>query len=286
MPITATTNGDATSAFQAALGSVGFQNNTLDGLAQVQLAVANLIANPRTAGDIVLGADGQIVGSATNGVVFRNAADAANTFAVSNAGAITFYGAATGLTGASVASTITSATPATTRLTQSEITCTPATTFAVASGGSLAGVRGGVTISASKSFTDGFLYGAQGKVTNNGTMAEASAARIAGVLGQVDLAAGTITAGQVSCLWGDFQGSTPTLTVPDQINVLRLTNSIGTGTINAAIFVYGAMSYLMELGAASGPAYFGASAPTTLAKSLKIKVGGVDYYIGLYTSAS
>ena len=233
MTITATTNGDATSAFQAALGAVGYPNNALDGLAQVQLAVANMLATPRA-----------------------------------------------------VATTITSTTAATQRLTESTITITPTTTFSITAGGSLAGVRGAVILSASKSFTDGFLYGVQGKITNSGIMAEASAARYAAVLGQVDLASGTITAGQVSCLWGDFQGASPTLTDPSQINALRLTNSSTNGTINAMIFCYGAATYFAQIGAASGPAYFIATAPSSLAKSLKILVGSTTYYIPLYSAAS
>ena len=47
-----------------------------------------------------------------------------------------------------------------------------------------------------------------------------------------------------------------------------------------------AADYFMTLTQVSGGTFFGASAPTSLAKSLKIKVGGTDYYIGLYTAAS
>lgn len=185
----------------------------------------------------------------------------------------------------SLATTITSATPATQRLLLSEITCTPATTFAVAAGGSLAGVRGSVVVSSGKTFTDGFLYGTQGKVTLNGTMDETSAARIAGVIGQVDLSTGTVTDGQVSAVWGDFQG-TPTLTDPTQVNILRATNS-SNATVNSVLFAYGAASLFAQIGADGGPpAYFGATAPTGLAKSLKITVQGTNYYIPLYTAAS
>lgn len=186
----------------------------------------------------------------------------------------------------SVASTITSATPATTRLTQSEVTLTPATTVAIAAGGSIAGVRGGITLTAAKTFTEGFLYGAQGKVTLNGTMNEGSAARIAGALGQVDLAAGTLTDGQVSCLWADLQGGTGTLTDQSQLNLLRLTNS-SSATPNAVIMTYGEATYFLTSAKDGGtPAYFADTVPQTLSGSLKVKIGATDFFIGLYETAA
>lgn len=182
--------------------------------------------------------------------------------------------------------TVTSATPSTTRYLHSAVTLTPASSIAVAAGGSIAGVRGEVTLTTAKTFTDGFLYGVQGKFTLNGTMNETSAARIVGVLGQVDLASGTVTDGQVSAVWADMQATSPTLTDPSQINVLRVTNSTSS-TLNAMAFFYGQSSYLFTCGRDGGdPTYFGAAAPTSLAKSLKVKVGSTDYYIGLYSAAS
>ena len=194
--------------------------------------------------------------------------------------AATFTGVVAGTT------TITGTTQATTRYLHSAVVITPTSTFSVTGGGSIAGVRGEVTLTTAKSFTDGFLYGVQGKFTLNGTMAEVSAARIVGVLGQLDLASGTVTAGQASAIWADIQASSPTLTVPDQINVLRVTNSTSS-TLNAMAFFYGQSTYFFTCGRDGGtPTYFGATAPTSLAKSLKIDVGGTTYYIGLYTAAS
>lgn len=219
-------------------------------------------------------------------IVYRE--DGAITYEMTDAGlvAATSQDATPSFESVSVTSTITSDAPATTRLTQSEVTLTPATSVAIANGGSIAGVRGGITVSASKTFTEGFLYGAQGKVTLNGTMNEGSAARIAGALGQVDLAAGTLTDGQVSCLWADLQGGSGTLTDQSQLNLLRLTNS-SSATPNAVIMTYGEATYFLTSAKDGGtPAYFGATAPSSLAKSLKIKVGATDYYIGLYTAAS
>lgn len=200
--------------------------------------------------------------------------------------------AVTGTTGTftgdvSVSKTISSATPSTERLTLSEVTLS-GTTIAIAAGGSIAGVRGAITIPTGKTFTEGFLYGTQGKVTLVGTINEGAAARIAGVLGQVDLSTGTVTAGQVSALWGDFQG-TPTMTTPDQVNIVRATNS-SNATVNAVLMAYGKASYFATFGADGGAAnvaYWGTVAPTSLAKSLKILgPDGTPYYIGCYSAAS
>jgi hypothetical protein len=188
----------------------------------------------------------------------------------------------------SVASTISSTTPSTTRLTQSEVTLSGAT-IAVAGGGSIAGVRGAITVNAGSTFTEGFLYGTQGKVTLAGTMNEGAAARIAGVIGQVDLSTGTLTDGQVSAIWGDLQGN-PTLTDPSQLNLIRATNSTTSGVANAVLFAYGKATYFATFGADGGAgnvAYWGTAAPTGLAKSLKIfGPDGVAYYIGCYSAAS
>lgn len=176
-------------------------------------------------------------------------------------------------------STITSATPSTTRLIHGAITCTPTSTFAVSAGGSLAGVRGEVTVTALKSFTDGFLYGAQGKVTLAGTIAEASAARITGVLGQTDLASGTVTAGQVSGLWADLQGS-PTLTVPDQVFPLRVTNSMSVNAY-AMAFYHGKATAFMSINEPS-VSFVSAVTPAAATGSIKILVNGDVRYL-LYT---
>ncbi len=179
-----------------------------------------------------------------------------------------------------VSKTITSATPATERLIHGALTITPTTTFAVAAGGSLAGVRGEITVSANKSFTDGFLYGSQGKVTLNGTIAEVAAARIAGVLGQLDLAAGTVTLGQLSAVWADIQGD-PTLTVNDQLYGLRVTNSMSNlKKCQALALFYGMADYLFEVGEPQASIVStGLATPSGTMKKLKVNIGGTDLYI-------
>jgi hypothetical protein len=184
------------------------------------------------------------------------------------------------------ARTITDAAPSTQRLIRGEVTLTPATAVAVAAGGSIAGVRGGITVTAGKSFTEGFLYGAQGKVTLAGTIAEGAAARIAGCLGQVDLSSGTVTLGQVCAVWGDLQGN-PTLTVNDQVYVGRFTNSMGAGKKAQAFqLLYGAADFFLEAGADGGTADWVVVAAVGGSQSHKLKVNvmGTTFYIPLNTA--
>jgi len=182
--------------------------------------------------------------------------------------------------------TLTGATTSTERLTYSKITLTPATTQAVAAGGSLAGVRGEIAQTSGKMFTDGFLFGVQGKCLLYGTMAEAAAARATGVLGQIDFSTGTLTAGQVSAIWGDIQGN-PTLTVNDQVYVGRLTNSMSAGKkAQAFLLCYGAADFLVEAGADGGTADWLVASGVGGSQNAKLKVNimGATYFIPLNTA--
>ncbi len=181
--------------------------------------------------------------------------------------------------------TVTSTTVATTRYLQSSLTLTPTSTISVTGGGSLAGVRGDITLTAAKSFTDGFLYGVQGKCILAGTMAEVSAARATGILGQIDFSTGTLTAGQVSAIWGDLQG-TPTLTVNDQLYVARFTNSMATGKKAQAFqFMYGAADVFLEASADGGSADWGVIGAGTYSSAdgyLKVNIFGTAYRMPLF----
>lgn len=182
--------------------------------------------------------------------------------------------------------TITAATSATRRLVKSAITIdTTGNTFSVSGSGSIAAVRGEQTLAATDSFTDGFLYGVQGKFTMNGTMAEVSAARITGVLGQVDLATGTLTAGQVSAVWGDLQGN-PTLTVNDQLYVGRFTNSMSAGKKAQAFqLMYGAADVFIQASADGGSAdwaVIGAGTYSTADGYLLVNIYGTNYRMPLF----
>jgi hypothetical protein len=202
----------------------------------------------------------------------------------------------TGTSNVNLTDTITSATPSTRRAVYSKITLTPSTTQAVGSGGSLCAVRGEINQTTGKTFTDGFLYGVQGKNIFAGTLAEASAARLTGVLGQTDISGCTLTAGQVSAVWADLQGTSPTLTVNDQVYVLRVTNSMNVSA-QAFQLNYGKADYYVEASADGGTADWFAAAGSggtssagyaagagVPAKVLKCRIMGVDYWLPLYSS--
>jgi hypothetical protein len=194
--------------------------------------------------------------------------------------------------------TITSATPATERLVYTTLTVdTAGNTFNIGtSSGSLAGIRGEANIAASEAFTGGFIYGVQGKSILNGSIAETSAARLTSVLGQTDLASGTVTLGQVSAGWFDLQGN-PTLTVNDQVYVGRFTNSMSSGKKAQAFqLMYGAADLLIEASADGGTAdWFDAASGTgagecaqsggiVATQTLQINVMGTNYWIPLCTA--
>lgn len=216
-----------------------------------------------------------ITGSTINSSVIGGSSAAAATFTT-----------ITGTDDASISKTLTATTVATERLVRSALTLTPTSTVSVTGGGSLAGVRGEITLTAAKSFTDGFLYGVQGKFTMNGTMAEVSAARATGVLGQVDLSTGTLTAGQVSAVWGDLQGN-PTLTVNDQVYVGRFTNSMSAGKKAQAFqLMYGAADFFFEASADGGSADWAVISAGTYSTAdgyLLVNVYGTSYRIPLFS---
>lgn len=202
----------------------------------------------------------------------------------------TFAGAS--LTGdTTVSKTLTSATPATERLLYSTITASPTgNTFAIGTGGSLAGVRGEFNVPTGKTMTDGFGYGAQGKSVFTGVLAEVSAARVTGVLGQTDTTGATLTAGQVSAVWADLQGdATNTQTFP-----LRVTNSMSVDA-RALGFFYGTATYLFEVSDAASAKFVETTAGTgagecaqtgglVASKALKITANGTEYWIPLCTA--
>ncbi len=202
----------------------------------------------------------------------------------------TFVGTAATVTDNLDASlTITAATSATRRLVKSAITIdTTGNTFSVTGSGSIAAVRGEQTLAATDTFTDGFLYGVQGKITMPGTMNETAAARMAAVLGQVDLSTGTLTDGQICAVWGDLQGSNPTLTVNDQLYVGRWTNSMATGKKAQAFhLMYGAADFFLEASADGGSADWAVVTAGTYSTSdgyLLVKIYGSTYRIPFFVA--
>jgi hypothetical protein len=188
--------------------------------------------------------------------------------------------------------TITTTTSATWRQIYSKITITPTATFSVTGGGSITPFRGEVNFTTGKTFTDGFLYGVQGKTIFTGTFAEGSAARITGVLGQVDVTGATLTSGQLSAVWADLQGGAEAVTA--ETYVLRVSNSMSTQATALGLFV-GHATYALafsDLGTAqfventsgTGAGQCAQSGGIVATKALKINANGTDYWIPLCTA--
>lgn len=207
----------------------------------------------------------------------------------------TLAGTTLTLTGDStISKTLTGATPATERLFYSTLTPSPTgNTFAVAASGSLAAIRGEMNVPTGKTFTDGFIYGAQGKTIFTGTMAEVSAARMTGVLGQTDTTGATLTAGQVSAVWADLQGNA----INSQTYPLRVSNSASVNPPALALMIghADAAFEVSDLGnGSSGDFVLNASGTSAgecaqtggvvFTKTLKIVADGTTYYIGLCTA--
>lgn len=161
---------------------------------------------------------------------------------------------------------------------------------AIASG-NLVGVRGSVTLSGTITAGGAYLYGAQGKLIVSGTMNHADA-RLCGMLAQLDISAGTYTAGQMSALWVDAGATASASAVSTkgggQFNLLRITNTTSASS-NAAILVYADADYLMDLGGPGGNADWfdaGTGATAGVTGHLKVMVNGTAKYIRLYETAS
>jgi hypothetical protein len=186
-----------------------------------------------------------------------------------------------------VSKTITSATPATNRLVRSELTLTPTTSLAVASTGSLAGVRGCVTLTTGKEITDGFLYGVQGKTVLDGGTVSVGSGHVAGVLAQLSASGATVTDGHVAILVVSGQ------TLPASANVNAIYIESGGANINSAIEFNCRADYLFNINnfescgivAAAGTGAGAAGLETAVAtRVLKVYVDGAVAYIPLYVS--
>lgn len=235
------------------------------------------------------------LGSVTPGTVSASKAVVVDSAKVVNewnvTGTLTVVGAITATTGdVSVAKTDTSATPATERLVRSELTLTPATTLAVGSSGSLAGVRGCVTLTTGKSITDGFLFGAQGKVVLDGATVAVGTGHVAGLYAQLSGAGATITSGHVAILAVSGQS------LPASANVNGIYLESGGNAINAAIQFNVHANFLFDInnfesagivaaagsgGTGSAGYAAGAGIPTRV---LKVQVDGATAYIPLYST--
>lgn len=176
--------------------------------------------------------------------------------------------------------TITAAAPPTERLVRSELTLTPATTIAAASGGSLAGVRGLLTLTTGKTGT-GFMYGTQGKFVGDGATIDAGSSHVAGVYAQMSLNGTTVTSGHVAPLMSVGQH----LPTSDNVDLIYIENNDVT-TQHAIIHAIADATYLIDAEREDGAATFVASsAGSSAGKYLVLKLGGTVYKIALLANS-
>jgi len=152
--------------------------------------------------------------------------------------------------------------------------------------GSVTGVKGGVTISAATTLASGYVYGVEGKVVITGTLNSSGGGYVAGVLGQLDISAATLTAGQLAAIWGDM-GTTALAVTAANTNLLILTNTTNCIIHSVAQLIANA-SYLFDITDQSyGGAHFTVfTTAATAAGCLKILVNGNVRYLQCYSAAS
>lgn len=180
-----------------------------------------------------------------------------------------------------VAQTITSATPATTRLIRSELTVTPATSVAVGSNGSLAAVRGAVTLTTAKSITDGYLYGVQGKAVLDGATVAVGTDHIAGVYAQMSANGTTVTNGHVAIMIASGQN------LPTSSNVDAIYCESGNGKINSVIKANVKCDYFLDISNFESGGCCSSSVDVSTSSSsgnIKVLVDGQVRYLKLYSS--
>jgi len=172
---------------------------------------------------------------------------------------------------------VSSATPSTTRLVRSELTLTPTgDTMAVQSNGSLAAVRGCVTLSSGDSLTDGYAYGVQGKFVGDGATVAVGSDHIAGVLAQMSGSSMTATSGHIAPLIVSGQS------LPADPDVNMIYCESGGNKVNAVLQSNVACDFFLDVnnfescGIVATPA--GSVASGNL-RTLKIQIDGATYLI-------
>jgi len=181
--------------------------------------------------------------------------------------------------------TITSATPAATKVIDSEVTCSASS---ISGGNVIAPVYGHLTIAAS---TGAFLAGVEGKLSITGTLNDATSAYQAALVGKLDLASCTgLTAGNLAMLWLDTGDNAPNAANLGIISAIVITNT-GNNTnpnMDSLLRADAKANFVMDLNDNNGPNFTSTAAIGTYKAKLKVQVGcegnGLTgtYYIPLY----
>lgn len=176
--------------------------------------------------------------------------------------------------------TETSATPATTRLIHAQLTVTPETSAAIGSNGSLAAVRGLVTLSSGKSITDGFLFGTQGKLVLDGATVNVGSDHIAGVYAQMSASGATFTSGHIAPLISCGQS------LPAGIADMIYCENNDVTKLHAVIEAVANADFVFDCTSEDGnSAYLVGTAGSSASKYMRIKLSGTEYRIALLAAA-
>jgi hypothetical protein len=180
-----------------------------------------------------------------------------------------------------VSKTITESTASVQRLSKTELTITPDTTFAMSPAtDGLVGARGAITLTTGKSITAGYLYGTQGKVILDGATVAIGSAHLAGVYGQLSMSGTTLTNGHIAGVIADIQ-ATPTSAYIDLFYGESATGNV----INSMFKAFGKSTYVFDLASNTHTQMGLTGAATTPAGWLKILVEGQVRYINLLSTA-
>ncbi len=199
-----------------------------------------------------------------------------------------FTGAATGSGTLVYTNTLTSASYAPSThydLEYSKVTLTPASTVTAANG--LNAFRGEINLTSGKTLGDGtasYVTGVYGRGNIFGTV-NIGSGDLAAVYGKFDLNGSTLTSGHIAPVQSNIVNPPASAHTTGAVSLFYGESASGT-PIYAGMELYMAADYFMKLTQVSGGSFFVATAPTTLAKGLKINVGGTDYWIGLYSAGS
>lgn len=159
---------------------------------------------------------------------------------------------------------------------------------AITAGKSVVGVRGCISIAAPTTITVGYLYGVQGKVVVQGTLATTGGEYSAGVQGQVDLSVAVGITSPLSALWLDMgaTASAAIIAAPTKVNAVVITNTTAA-VINALFQATANASYLFDVtDLSAGGAHFyhnsGSGLGSIGTDYLTVLVNGAIRHLALY----
>jgi len=161
-------------------------------------------------------------------------------------------------------------------------------TTVLATGNSIAGIRGAATVAAGTTLGDGTavenVFGVEGKFTLQGTNVLTTNGVAAALKGVFDTsgASATATSGYNSALHLDM-GASSTISSSTTINAASIVNTTSM-KMNAVIKANADANYLFDLNDNSTGHWIVGTTASTAAGTLKVLVGGAVRYIQLYSA--